>query len=282
MAVKIITDSASDITQEEAKKFQIQVIPMRLLVDEQEYEDGITIDTDGFYEKLSECSQLPQTSQITPAVYDEYICREVGEEDSAIILTLSSKLSGTCQSALIAAAEYPGKVFVVDSENATGGERILVEYAVRLRDQGLSVEAIVKELEESKKRIRLIALLDTLEYLKKGGRISAVTAFAGEMLSIKPVVGIVDGIVVQKGKARGSKKGNNLLREMIENGNGIDYEKPYVLAYSGTSRELLDRYVEDSAELWKDHAEFLPTTRVGAVIGTHVGPGAIAVCYFEK
>lgn len=282
MAIKIITDSACDITQEEAKAFDICVIPLKLTIDGEEYEDGINLSHKEFYEKLPLCKELPKTSQITPVVYDQYIQQEMKEGDSVIIITLSSKLSGTCQSANIAASEYEGRAFVVDSENATGGQRILVEYAVQLREKGMAVEDMVAELDRAKKKIRLIGLLDTLEYLRKGGRISAVTALAGELLSIKPVVEVVDGEVVQKGKARGSRKGNNLLREMIEGGNGVDFEKPYVLAYSGLSDELLNRYVEDSGDLWKQQTDQLPAINVGVVIGTHVGPGAIAVCYFEK
>lgn len=282
MAIKIITDSACDITQEEAKAFDICVIPLKLTIDGEEYEDGINLSHKEFYEKLPLCKELPKTSQITPVVYDQYIQQEMKEGDKVIIITLSSKLSGTCQSANIAASEYEGQVFVVDSENATGGQRILVEYAVQLREKGMAVEDMVAELDRVKKKIRLIGLLDTLEYLRKGGRISAVTALAGELLSIKPVVEVVGGEVVQKGKARGSRKGNNLLREMIEGGNGVDFEKPYVLAYSGLSDELLNRYVEDSGDLWKQQTDQLPAINVGVVIGTHVGPGAIAVCYFEK
>lgn len=282
MAIKIITDSACDITQEEAKAFDICVIPLKLTIDGEEYEDGINLSHKEFYEKLPLCKELPKTSQITPVVYDQYIQQEMKEGDSVIIITLSSKLSGTCQSANIAASEYEGQVFVVDSENATGGQRILVEYAVQLREKGMAVEDMVAELDRVKKKIRLIGLLDTLEYLRKGGRISAVTALAGELLSIKPVVEVVGGEVIQKGKARGSRKGNNLLREMIEGGSGVDFEKPYVLAYSGLSDELLNRYVEDSGDLWKQQTDQLPAINVGVVIGTHVGPGAIAVCYFEK
>lgn len=282
MAIKIITDSACDITQEEAKAFDICVIPLKLTIDGEEYEDGINLSHKEFYEKLPLCKELPKTSQITPVVYDQYIQQEMKEGDKVIIITLSSKLSGTCQSANIAASEYEGQVFVVDSENATGGQRILVEYAVQLREKGMAVEDMVAELDRAKKKIRLIGLLDTLEYLRKGGRISAVTALAGELLSIKPVVEVVGGEVVQKGKARGSRKGNNLLREMIEGGSGVDFEKPYVLAYSGLSDELLNRYVEDSGDLWKQQTDQLPAINVGVVIGTHVGPGAIAVCYFEK
>ena len=202
--------------------------------------------------------------------------------DTAVVFTLSGKLSGTYQSACIAAEDYEGKIFVVDSENVAVGERILILRGMELRDQGLSAAEIKAQLDEEKHHIRLIALLDTLEYLKKGGRISAAVAFAGNLLSIKPVIAVENGEVSLVGKARGSKKGNNLLRELVTNCGGINFNKPCALAYSGLSDELLKKYIADSEELWKGHADELITATVGCVIGTHAGPGAIAVAFFEN
>ena len=193
---------------------------------------------------------------------------------------MSSKLSGTHQSAVIAAQEYEDRAYVVDSENVCVGERILIQLALGLRDQGLSAREIVERLNEEKKKIRVIALLDTLEYLKKGGRISATVAFAGSLLSIKPVVAVEQGAVALVGKARGSKQGNNLLRQLIEK-TGVDFEKPFALAYSGLSDELLRKYISDSEDLWMGHTNALPISTVGCTIGTHVGPGAVAVAFFE-
>lgn len=145
-----------------------------------------------------------------------------------------------------------------------------------------AVEAIVEELESIKKRIRLVALLDTLEYLKKGGRVSKTVAFAGEMLSIKPVVAIENGEVVVIGKARGSKKANNFIIEKIQESGGIDFAKPYFLGYTGLSDQLMHKYVEDNSSLWADHVKDLPIETVGGTIGTHAGPGAIAVAWVSK
>lgn len=200
--------------------------------------------------------------------------------DAAIIITLSGKLSGTYQSACIAASEFDENVYVVDSENVAVGERALIEYALRLKDQGKDAEFIVTELESTKKDIHTIALLDTLEYLKKGGRISKTVAFAGNVLSIKPVVGVTDGEVVILGKARGSKQGNNLLIEQINKAGGIDFDMPYFLGYTGLSDALLQKYISDSKDIWMEHVESLPVFTVGGTIGTHVGPGAIALAFF--
>ena len=235
-----------------------------------------------FYEKLIEGEVLPTTSQINPAQFEGAFRQAVDAGESVVAILLSSKLSGTCQSARIAAEEFPGHVFVVDSENATIGEQILVERALELLDQGLEATAIAARLEEEKKDIRLVALLDTLEYLKRGGRISPSVALVGGLLSIKPVVAVENGEVVVLGKARGSKNGNNLLVQEIEKTNGVDFARPYRLAYAGLDDGLLQKYIADSASLWAGQAETLPVGTVGGTIGTHVGPGAVAVAFFRR
>lgn len=278
MNIQIITDSSSDIT--DITREDLTVLPMKITFDEDEYLDGVNLSHQEFYEKLVECDALPTTSQIPPYEFEEAIRKATGDGGAAIIITLSGKLSGTYQSACIAAQEFEGRAFVVDSENATVGERALVEYALQLKDAGMEARAIAEKLEEDKKKIRLIALLDTLEYLKKGGRISKTAALAGNVLSIKPVVGVVDGEVVMLGKARGSRQGNNLLAQHIQTSGGIDFQKPYFLGYTGLSDSLMQKYITDSEALWKEHVESLPVSTVGGTIGTHVGPGAIAVAFF--
>ena len=181
----------------------------------------------------------------------------------------------------MAAADYDN-VTVVDSESVAVGERILVEYALRLKDQGKTAAEIAEELETAKKKVHVIALLDTLEYLKKGGRISKSVAMIGGMLSIKPVVAVEDGVVAVLGKARGSKNGNNLLVKEIQNAGGIDFSLPFWLGYTGINDALLQKYIQDSEVLWKDYTEELPICTIGATIGTHVGPNAVAVAFFGK
>ena len=136
-------------------------------------------------------------------------------------------------------------------------------------------------LEEEKKDICLVALLDTLEYLKKGGRVSASVAMVGGLLSIKPVVAVQEGEVVMLGKARGSKNGNNLLIQEIQKNGGVDFGRPYRLGYTGLDDGLLQKYIADSVQLWQDHVEELPVSTVGGAIGTHVGPGGIAIAFFS-
>ncbi len=282
MAVKIITDSASDISQERAKELDIQVMPLTTVFGSEEYLDGVTLTNREFYEKLIETGELPHTSQLTPFQYREAFSRAADDGDGVIYISLSSKLSGSCASAVAAAAEFDGKVSVVDSENVCVGQQLLVLYAVRLRDSGLDASAIVRLLEARRGDVRVLALLDTLEYLKKGGRISPTVAFAGELLAIKPVVAVENGEVVLVGKARGSKNGNNLLTRFVEKSGGIDFEMPYSLAYSGLDDTLLQKYIRDSEALYKGRAGSLPICTVGSTIGTHVGPGAIAVAFFAS
>ncbi len=282
MAVRFIIDSAADIIPAEAESLGLIHLPLKVIFGETEYSDSIDLTHKEFYEKLIENDEIPTTSQINPGMFISAYQKIVDEGDTAVVITLSGKLSGTYQSAMIALDGFEDKVFVVDSESVCVGERILIQQGLKLRDQGLSAAEIAAELDIQKKHVRVLALLDTLEYLKKGGRISAAVAFAGNLLSIKPVIAIENGEVSLVGKARGSKKGNNLLRELIANCGGINFDKPFALAYSGLSDRLLQKYIEDSSEIWSSHTETLPISTIGCTIGTHAGPGAVAVAFFEN
>ena len=280
MSVRIITDSASDIYQSEALELNIDVLPLKTIFGTEEYRDGIDLSHEGFYHKLIESDVLPTTSQIPPFDYEEAFRAAVENGDDVVCITLSSKLSGCFQSATIAAEEFPGRVVVVDSLNVAIGQHCLIDLAVKARDAGKSAAEIGAILDKEKHNIRLVALLDTLEYLKKGGRISSTAALAGTLLNIKPVIAVEDGAVAILGKARGSKNGGNMLMSQVEKAGGIDFSKPYWLAYTGLSDALLNKYIEDSAALYKNKTDYLPVHTIGSTIGTHVGPGAIAVAFF--
>lgn len=278
MKIRIITDSASDM--DASAREGMSILPMAITFGEEEFQDGVNLSHREFYERLVESDELPRTSQVTPYAFEEAFRQAAEAGEQVVAVTMSSKLSGTWESAVTAARGFEGSVYVVDSENVTVGERALVEYALRLRESGMEAREIAEELERSKKRIRLVALLDTLEYLKKGGRVSRLTAFAGGLLSIKPVVAAQDGEVVILGKARGSRQGNNLLVEQIRQAGGVDFSMPYFLGYTGLSDELLRKYIRDSEMIWKENTEQLDISTVGGTIGTHAGPGAIAVAFF--
>ncbi len=281
MAVQFIVDSGCDILPQECREMGILHLPLKVVFGEEEFADAVDLSHRAFYERLIESDKLPTTSQVPPADFAG-ACEQVAEAgNTGIIVTVSGKLSGTCQSARIAAEDYPG-IYVVDSESVSLGQRILVQYGLELAKQGLDAPRIVEKLEEGKKHIRVMALLDTLEYLKKGGRISSAVALAGSLLSIKPVVAVEEGAVAMVGKARGSRQGNNLLRQLVEKCGGINFDMPFCLAYSGLSDALLQKYIADSSELWQGKTDSLPIATVGCAIGTHVGPGAVAVAFFEN
>ena len=280
--IKILIDSASDVEMGEAEELGIFLIPIKVRFGDEEYSDGVNLSHREFFEKLIESAELPQTSQINEFSWEEKFKELTADGSEVIAITISSKLSGTYACAVKAAEKFGGKVRVVDSIQACIGERILLQYAIRLVKDGRSAAEIVKELDDKKNRIQLLAVLDTLAYLRKGGRISSVAAIAGEMLSIKPVISVVDGEVKLVGKAMGSKKSNNLLNQLVEKCGGIDFDMPYVLGYSGLSDDYLQKYLRDSELLWKGKTDNIPSSMIGSTIGTHVGPNAIAVAFFAK
>lgn len=279
MKTRIIIDSTMDLSPE--LKSKVSIVPLTVHFGDEEYIDGVTIDHKAFYEKLVETDVHPSTSQATPDAFIKEFEKAKAAGESAVVITLSSKLSGTYQSAQIAAEDYEN-VFLVDSGSVTIGGGILVEYALRLLNEGLEAKEIAEKLEEAKERIIIIALVDTLEYLKKGGRISKSVAFAGAVLNIKPVLAVEDGEITILGKARGSKMGNNLLVQEIEKSGGVDFGMPVLLGYSGLSDALLLKYIEDSKSLWEGGLDEIHYTSIGSVIGTHAGPGAIAAAFFKK
>ena len=279
MSVKIVIDSTADVSAN--VKDRMTVVPLTVRFGEEEYLDGVTIDHKTFYEKLIESDVLPTTSQATPAAFETVFEEAKQAGDSLVVVTVASKLSGTYQSAMIAAADYDN-VYIVDSESVAIGSGILAKLGLWLADAGMEAKEIAERLCEERKNIRLVAMLDTLEYLKRGGRISKTAAFAGGLLNIKPVVEIRDGEINMLGKARGSKQGNNLLVKEIEEAGGVDFTKPVMLGYTGLNDDLLRKYVEDSKDLWANDREKLHSACIGSVVGTHAGPGAVAVAFFKK
>lgn len=281
MSVRIITDSASDMSP--AEHPALAVLPLSVTFGTDVYMDGVDIDHQRFYEMLVERDELPMTGQVNPYAFSQAIAEVREGGDEAVIITVGAKLSGTNQSARTALAEAPGgDVFVVDSNNVTLGERVLVEYALRLVDEGRSAAQIAAAVEAVRDRVVVVGLLETLEYLVRGGRLSAAAGAVGTLLNVKPVVAAEDGLIVQLGKARGSKNGRNLLNQKVEQAGGVDFSMPLALGYTGLSDAVLKKYIEDSATLWAGHTEGeLPVHTIGATIGTHVGPGAVAVAFFQ-
>lgn len=284
MGLRIVIDSASDLTKEQADSFGLDYMPLKTIFGDDEYLDGVTLSHHAFYEKLIESGIFPTTSQVPPHEFETKFKEIKDAGDTAVVITLSSLLSGTYQSAHIALEGYEDCIHLVDSKNVCIGEQNLIMYAITLRDEGFSAEEIAARLDERKNYICLFALFDTLEYLKRGGRLSSTAAWAGNLLSIKPVISVEKGEVVILGKARGSKNGNNLLIQQVSAHNGIDFSMPYCVGYTGMEDSMLQKYLKDSSCLWENEVpiENIRISSVGSTIGTHAGPGAIAVSFFHR
>lgn len=276
MGIRIIVDSTADLMPR--IKERVAVVPLTIHFGEEEYVDGVNITGAEFYQKLENAKVLPSTSQASPYAFSAAFGQAVADGDEVVAIVVSSKLSGTYQSAVIAAEDYPGKVFVVDSRNIALGSAILTEYALRLADEGLGAQELVQKLEQARERVRLMAVVDTLEYLQRGGRLSKTAAIAGGILSIKPIIALVDGEIKVLAKGRGNKQASQLMNQEVMK-SGIDRSMPCMLGYTGTDDALLQKYRQDSEMLWNGDT---PVSLVCGVVGTHAGPGAVATAFFAK
>jgi DegV family protein with EDD domain len=284
MSVKIIVDSASDISLDYAMKNDIAFVPLKTNLGGVEYRDGIDITPDVFFEKLEQNKELAHTSQVNASDFMEVFETVIANGDEAVVITLSSGLSGTCQSAVVAAADYEGRIFVVDSLSATAGEQVLLYRAIQLRDMGKTAREIYEELCHIRRSFRLMVCLETLEYLKRGGRISKTSAIVGGIIGIKPILTLNEkGTLESIGKARGIKASHKMLNDSVLASGGIDFDYPVVVTYGGDLTDgALDRYFEDSRDLYGEHMDQVIRGQLGCVIGTHAGPGAIVVSYVPK
>lgn len=280
VSVKIVTDSGSDISQARAKELGITVLPLTFRFGTEEYLDGVTMTPKEFYDRLEKEAELPKTSQIPPFRYGEVFKELTADGSDVLYVCISSGVSGTIQSATMAASEFDGKVKVFDSRHFCISEGLLAEYAKRLADEGKDLDEIYNELNRVRGKVRIIAIFATLENLKKGGRISSTAAFVGEVLSIKPLITITDGVVDIPDKVRGMKKGYQAMRDYILNEGGIDLSMPCGYAYSGSDDTNINEFIEMNKDLYGDLE--VPTSYVGATVGTYAGSGAIATAYFVK
>ena len=280
--IKLMIDSGSDITAKEAKELGIIMLPIEVQFSDEQYYDGVDLLPSEFYEKLVQAKELPHTSLINEYRWHEAYEKATSNGDEVVAIVLSSKLSGTFKCAKDAAKDFEGKVHVVDSMNATLGQRLLAQYALRLIDEGKTAQEIVDLIEEKKPKLHIYAMIDTLKYLKKGGRISATTAFFGELLGIKPIAAMIDGEVKVIGKEKGSKKSNLTLKSHVEKTGGIDFSMPYGILWTGNDTTLRDKFIKDCSSLWSEDSDKIQMHMMGCTIGTHIGPGTFGIVYFEK
>ncbi|MDO5475933.1 MAG: DegV family protein [Eubacteriales bacterium] len=282
MAFRIITDSASDIPQETADQWNVTVMPIHTRFGEEEYLDGVTLRPPQFFEKLVETGQIPRTSQITPYEFGQEFQKAEAAGEGVLCITMSAGVSGTCQSACAAAAEYGDRVVVIDSRQFCISLYALVEYACRCRDAGRTLRQTADLVRDAMSRVHVISVFATLEYLKLGGRISAAAAMAGSLLSIKPVITITDGVVDVIAKARGARKATARVLDFIRRSGGIDRDMPCCLGFTGVTTDVLTGFLEANAAEYMDQIRDLPIVPVGATVGTYAGPGAVALGYFNK
>ena len=282
MSVKLVIESSADINSVEAEKLGIIMLPIPITFGDEEYMDGVNISTEQFYDKLVKSSTLPKTSMINSFRFEEVFNANVSNGDEVVAIILSSGLSGTYNAAKTAAEGFKDKVFVVDSLSATAGLKLLVEYAIRLVGEGKTAKEIFELLEEKKTKLNVSAMVDTLKYLKKGGRMSPLVAFAGELMGIKPMIAVINGKVDVVGKVIGVKKAVNHLKSGVEKVGGIDFSMPFCAIYSGTDQSKVDNFIKENAQMWGCDVEEVKKDCIGPTIGTHVGPGALGLAFFEK
>ncbi len=279
--LRIITDSAADFEPKDLEKLNIFCAPINVSFGDAEYRENVDITKDRFYELLQSCDKVPTTSQPSPAYYTEVMEEAQKNGDECLVITLSSALSGTYQTVnLIKQTLEYENCFVFDSLSATAGQRILVEVAVSMREQGKSLSEIVSELEVLRSKISIIACIDTLEYLHKGGRISGLSYTLGSAMNIKPIISVnEEGKIAIPAKVMGRVKGSRYMLEWLED-NPADTNYPVYLVYTHENENAL----KFANMLETNEQNITPTGiyNIGAAIGAHVGPGAVGLVYIKK
>ena len=279
--VRIITDSAADFEPFELEKLNIACIPIKVLLGDQEYEENINLSKDQFFQLLASTGATPKTSQPSPQILIDLFEQTKEAGDEAIYITLSSALSGTYQTAVMTCEDADSEAcHVFDSRNATGGQRLLVEYAVRLRDQGKNAKEILEGLESIRDKIVLFACIDTLEYLYRGGRISQTVYKLGTMAQVKPIIRVSEeGGIEVPAKAMGMRKGMDQLCKRLEAQKPSADHNLYVMytADRTIGQTLAQKITAQGYEIPEERI-----IQVGAGIGSHIGPNACGIVYVAE
>lgn len=278
--IKIICDSLSDVNKEYLEQYDIDVVPLTLILEGKEYKDGIDIKSEEFYKILREKNVHPKTSQATYAQFKEIFDKYVNEGKTVLYISGSSAATGTCQSATMAKNDSEGDIYIYDTYNFSFGAGIFVVKAAELIDEGKSIEEIFEELDRLKEKSILMFSVDTLEYLQKGGRISSTKAAVGSILNIKPILEVKDGLVSQAGQVRGKKNVINKMVDLIKEKLGNDIEQDEI--YIGYSDDLKERekLTQIVTEVFKPKK--IGYFMVGTCIGAHSGPGVSGILCFKK
>ena len=272
--IRIITDSAADFEPRELAQLNIDCIPLTVAFGDTEFQENLTLTKDQFYGLLRTSGHTPKTSQASPQVLMDLFEQAHAQGDEAIYISLSSGISGTYQNAVMTKNLLGyDTCHVVDSLNATGGQRLIVEHAVKLRDEGKSAAEIIAGIEEIRSRIVLFACIDTLEYLYKGGRISQTVYKLGTMANIKPIITVeADGGIAVPAKAMGMRKGMDTLCKKQET---IPADPAFpVYAMYTNNRTVAETLAQKMGNVDADRI-----IQVGAALGSHIGPEACGLVY---
>ncbi len=277
--VRIITDSAADFEPWELEQLNISCIPLTVIFGDREYQENVNLSKEEFYSLLEEQPENPKTAQASPQILLELFRQAQAAGEEAVYITIASAISGTYQTACVTREQAGAGCYVLDSQNATGGQRILVEQAARLRDEGKTAAQIVAAIEALRPRIVLYACIDTLEYLYRGGRINQTVYKLGTIAKVKPIIRVAeDGHIEVPAKAMGMRKGMDFLcrRLELQKPSG-DYPLYVMFSSIRSNGEVLARRL-------RDLGYEIPDSRiinVGAAIGSHIGPGGCGVVYVE-
>ncbi len=278
--IQIIIDSMIDMPEDIIEKYNIMVIPLTVIFGDKEYRDGVDLTNTQFYEKLSQSEDLPKTSQVSPSVFVETFKKILDEGKEILCINGSSKASGTFQSAVVAKNSLESdKIRVFDTMALSFGAGIFVYEAAKMATAGKNLEEIIGRLNEIKTRVDHIFTVDTLEYLKKGGRLNPMKAAIATMLNIKPVLTLVDGLVEPLDKVRGSKKVIGRMIELAKQ-RGKTFENKVVGISHAVSEDMLN-LLKNRVEKELNPKELM-ITKIGCTIGTHAGPGTLAIFYIVE
>ena len=285
---KVISDAGCDFTKEEAQKYDMETIPFYITFDQSTFlKEGVDITKDEYFRRLvSDKNLYPKTAQPSPQDYIKAYTPHLEAGYDIISLTISSKLSGTYNSANLAAEmlkeDYPHRtIIVIDSLNAAIGQGLLLKEILAMRDKGYSITETARIAEEVKKTIRIYFTLDSLEYLRRGGRVGPTTALVGGILGLRPILQVVDGAVSQLDSVRGKTKVSKMIVEGVTAALKDDIQDVCVsvahILNEGDATALKSQ-LEKSLGIKITN----PVVEIGATIGTHAGPGALAISYCKK
>lgn len=279
-SIQIITDSMTDMPKELIEAYDIEVIPLTVHFGESEYRDGVDLSPEEFYGKLSDARELPKTSQVTPYSFEEVFKKHLEEGNEVLCINGSSRASGTHQSALLAKSELDSdKVQVFDTMGLCFGAGFFVYEAAKLAKEGVPSREILATLNNMLGKVDHIFTVDTMEYLKKGGRLNPVKAVIGGLLNLKPILTVNEGLVEPLDKVRGSKKVIGKMIELAKERGGNFSEKSLCIAHAVTPEQaaILEERVREEL-----NPKEIIITEIGCTIGTHAGPGTLSIFYMKE